>query len=134
MDDAKTKRRVINDMLDKRKADMLAAVEKMPEDWDETELQWFLVRCTELFYIHHPADRLRRTPITTRSGCRLQANDAEGALPGVNAAMRPSGRPDKAPQDFVEARRLRRGGLGSGGRLRGGDRLRGPCSRWRRWP
>ena len=39
---------------------MLAAVEKMPEDWDETELAWFLVRRAELFYIHRPSDRLRR--------------------------------------------------------------------------
>jgi hypothetical protein len=58
--DAKGKRRVITDMLDKLKADMLAAVEKMPEDWDETDLQWYLVRRAELFYIHRPLDRLRR--------------------------------------------------------------------------
>jgi hypothetical protein len=32
------KRRVITGMLDKLKADMLAAIEKMPDDWDETEL------------------------------------------------------------------------------------------------
>jgi hypothetical protein len=58
--DAKAKRRVIADMLDKLKADMLSAVEKMPEDWDETELQWFLVRRAELFYVHRTSDRLRR--------------------------------------------------------------------------
>ena len=58
--DAKAKRKVIADMLDKLKADMLAAVEKMPEDWDELELAWFLVRRAELFYVHRPSDRLRR--------------------------------------------------------------------------
>ena len=58
--DAKAKRKVIADMLDMLKADMLAAAEKMPENWDETELAWFLVRRAELFYIHRPSDRLRR--------------------------------------------------------------------------
>ena len=56
--DAKAKRKVIADMLDRSKADMLAAIEKMPEDWDETELQWYLVHRAELF--HRTADRLRR--------------------------------------------------------------------------
>jgi hypothetical protein len=55
--DAKGKRRVITDMLDKLKGDMLAAVEKMPEDWDETELAWYLVHRAELFT--RSADRLR---------------------------------------------------------------------------
>jgi hypothetical protein len=58
--DAKGKHRVITDMLDKLKADMLAAIEQMPDDLDETELQWYLVRRSELFYIHRPSDRLRR--------------------------------------------------------------------------
>jgi hypothetical protein len=58
--DAKGKRHVIVDMLDKLKADMLAAVEQMPEEWDETELAWYLVHRAELFYIHRPSDRLRR--------------------------------------------------------------------------
>jgi hypothetical protein len=39
-------------------ADMLAAVEQMPEDWDKTELQRFLVRRAELFT--RTTDRLRR--------------------------------------------------------------------------
>jgi hypothetical protein len=56
--DAKAKRRVITDMLDKLKADMLAAVEQMPEEWDETELAWYLVHRAEMF--HRTADRLRR--------------------------------------------------------------------------
>jgi hypothetical protein len=42
------------------RADTLTALEKMPEDWDETELQWYLVRRAELYYIHRPSDRLRR--------------------------------------------------------------------------
>jgi hypothetical protein len=58
--DAKAKRKVIGDMLDKLKADMLAAVEQMPEDWNETEPAWYLVRRAELFYIYGPSDRLRR--------------------------------------------------------------------------
>jgi hypothetical protein len=36
--DAKAKRQIITDMLDELKADMMSAVEQMPEDWDETEL------------------------------------------------------------------------------------------------
>ena len=39
---------------------MLAVIEQMSEDWDETELQWYLFRRAELFYIHRPSDRLRR--------------------------------------------------------------------------
>jgi hypothetical protein len=35
--DTKAKRKVIAEMLDKLKADMLAAVEQMPGDWDETQ-------------------------------------------------------------------------------------------------
>ena len=58
--DAKGKRKVIADMLAELDADMMAAVEQMPEEWDETELQWFLVRRAELFYIHRASDRLRR--------------------------------------------------------------------------
>jgi hypothetical protein len=57
--DAKGKRRIIGEWLAKLQTDMLAAIERMPEDWDETELQWCLVRRAELFYIHRPSDRLR---------------------------------------------------------------------------
>ena len=56
--DAKAKRKVIADMLDKLKADMLAAVEQMPDDWDETELAWYLVHRAEL--LTRTTDRLRR--------------------------------------------------------------------------
>jgi hypothetical protein len=55
--DSRGKRRVITDMLDKLKADMLAAVEKMPEDWDETELAWYLVHRAE--FLTRTTDRLR---------------------------------------------------------------------------
>jgi hypothetical protein len=56
--DAKEKRRIITNMLAKLQADMLAAIEKMPKDWDETELGWYLVYRAEQF--HRTADRLRR--------------------------------------------------------------------------
>ena len=56
--DAKATRKVIADMLDKLKADMMAAVDQMPDDWDETELGWYLVHRAEMF--HRTADRLRR--------------------------------------------------------------------------
>ena len=36
--DAKAKRRVIADMLAELQCDMMAAVEQMPDDWDETEV------------------------------------------------------------------------------------------------
>jgi hypothetical protein len=45
-------------MLAKLQQDMLAAVEQMPDDWDETELAWYLVRRAELFT--RTTDRLRR--------------------------------------------------------------------------
>ena len=45
-------------MLAKLKADIMTAVEQMPDDWDETELGWYLVHRAELF--HRTADRLRR--------------------------------------------------------------------------
>jgi hypothetical protein len=56
--DAEAKRKVIADMLDELKADMMTAVEQMPDDWDETELGWYLVHRAEMF--HRAADRLRR--------------------------------------------------------------------------
>jgi hypothetical protein len=37
--------------------DMLLAVERMPEDWRETELEWFLVRRAEMFGAHPPPRR-----------------------------------------------------------------------------
>jgi hypothetical protein len=56
--DAKAKCKVIADMLAKLLTDMLAAVEQMPEDWDETELGWYLVHRAEQFA--RTTDRLRR--------------------------------------------------------------------------
>jgi hypothetical protein len=58
--DAKGKRRVIADMLAKLQRDMDLAVGQMPEDWDETELQWYLVRRAEMFGVHRATDRLRK--------------------------------------------------------------------------
>jgi hypothetical protein len=49
---------------------MLAAIEKTPDDWDETELGWCLVRRAELFYIRRPSDRLRR--IAYNNALRMQ--------------------------------------------------------------
>jgi hypothetical protein len=56
--DAKAKRKVIADMLAELQRDTMAAVEQMPDDWDETELGWYLVHRAEMF--HRTADRLRR--------------------------------------------------------------------------
>jgi hypothetical protein len=39
-------------------ANMLAAVEQMPKDWDGTELAWYLVHRAEL--LTRTTDRLRR--------------------------------------------------------------------------
>jgi hypothetical protein len=40
----------------------------MSEDWDETELQWFLVRRAEMFYVHRPRITCATSPTTTRCG------------------------------------------------------------------
>jgi hypothetical protein len=45
-------------MLAKLQQDMLATVKQMPEDWDETELAWYLVHRAQLFT--RTSDRLRR--------------------------------------------------------------------------
>jgi hypothetical protein len=46
-------------MLAKLQQDMLAAIEKTPDDWDETELGWYLIRRAELFF-SPKSDCLRR--------------------------------------------------------------------------
>jgi len=46
-------------MLAKLQPDTLVAVDQMPDDWDETELGWYLVGRAELFSVSH-VDRLRR--------------------------------------------------------------------------
>jgi hypothetical protein len=56
--DAKARRKVIAGWLAKLQRDMMAAVEQMPDDWDETELGWYLMHRAGLF--HRSADRLRR--------------------------------------------------------------------------
>jgi hypothetical protein len=45
-------------MATKLRAHMLAAIVKMPEDWDETELCWYLVHRAEMFSVSH-VDRPR---------------------------------------------------------------------------
>jgi hypothetical protein len=47
-------------MLAELQSDMMAAVEQMPDDWDETELGWYLVHRAEMFNTHRAGDRLRR--------------------------------------------------------------------------
>jgi hypothetical protein len=44
--------------LAKLEADLLAAVDQMPDDWDETELAWYLVHRAEV--LTRSPDRLRR--------------------------------------------------------------------------
>ncbi len=42
--DEKARRRAVTAMLDKLRADMLAAINKMPDDWETEEIGWYLVR------------------------------------------------------------------------------------------
>jgi hypothetical protein len=56
--DAKAKRTLLGEWLAKLQRDMDLAVEQMPEDWDETELAWYLVHRAEMFT--RTSDRLRR--------------------------------------------------------------------------
>jgi hypothetical protein len=51
--------RIVTDMLDTLERDMFAAIKRMPDNWDEAELGWYLVRRAEMSPIPH-ADRLRR--------------------------------------------------------------------------
>jgi hypothetical protein len=39
---------------------MLPAIEKMPAEWDEVELGWYLVPSAEMFSTHHFANRILR--------------------------------------------------------------------------
>jgi hypothetical protein len=52
--DARGKHKVIADMLARLPRDMDIAVEQMPEDWDETELGWYLVHRAEMSYLSCP--------------------------------------------------------------------------------
>jgi hypothetical protein len=58
--DAKGKQWVITEMLDRLTADMLAAVEQVPDEGDETELGWYLVHRAEMYSTHHFANCTRR--------------------------------------------------------------------------
>jgi hypothetical protein len=55
---AKDQRRIAVQMLDKLQRDMLTAVERMPAEWDEIELGWYLVH------------RAARTTLPTAYGAR----------------------------------------------------------------
>jgi hypothetical protein len=90
--DAKAKRKVIADMLAELQRDMMAAIEQMPDDWDETELGWYLVHRAEMF--HRTADRLR---------CKAYENAlrTRGATGPVGAPWRATATREK--DDYGEA-------------------------------
>jgi len=45
---------VLGEWLAKLQTDMMAAVEQMPDDWDETELAWYLVHRAVMSYLGCP--------------------------------------------------------------------------------
>jgi hypothetical protein len=55
----KERRRVATELLDKLRSDVLSAVDKMPDDWDATEISWYLAHRAEL-QAEPRGDRLRR--------------------------------------------------------------------------
>jgi hypothetical protein len=58
--DEKARRRAVTAMLDKLRADMLAAINKMPDDWETEEIGWYLVRSAKLMAGAPYVDRRRR--------------------------------------------------------------------------
>jgi hypothetical protein len=52
----KERRRAATALLDKLRSDVLAAIARMPDDWDEVELSWYLAHRAE----SPSLDRLRR--------------------------------------------------------------------------
>ena len=52
--DAKAKRKLLGEWLAKLQADLDMAVEQMPDDWDETELAWYLVHRAVMSYLGCP--------------------------------------------------------------------------------
>jgi hypothetical protein len=56
----KERRRATAALLDKLRSDVLAAVARMPDDWDEVELSWYLAHRAELLAESPSLDRLRR--------------------------------------------------------------------------
>ena len=58
--DEKARRRAVTAMLDKLRADMLAAIDKMPDDWEAQEIGWYLVRCAKLMAAAPYVGRRRR--------------------------------------------------------------------------
>ena len=58
---ANDQRRIVVRMLDSLQRDILTAVERMPAEWDEIELGWYLVRRAETFSVYWAGEhRLRR--------------------------------------------------------------------------
>ena len=55
----KERRRVAVQLLDELRGEVLAAVERMPDDWDQVELSWYVAHRAELLAAA-PGDRLRR--------------------------------------------------------------------------
>ena len=56
----KERRRAATELLDKLRADMLAAIDKMPDDWEAQEIGWYLVRCAKLMAAAPYVGRRRR--------------------------------------------------------------------------
>jgi hypothetical protein len=56
----KERRRAATELLDKLRGELLAAVERMPDDWDATEISWYLVRCAKLMAAAPYVGRRRR--------------------------------------------------------------------------
>jgi hypothetical protein len=55
----KERRRVAVQLLDELRGEVLAAVERMPDGWDQVELSWYVAHRAELLAAS-PGDRLRR--------------------------------------------------------------------------
>ena len=53
---------------------MLAAIERMPEDWEEIEPCWYLARRAEMFSTHHFGNRIRRKTLGRRYALLLRAH------------------------------------------------------------
>ena len=88
--DAKAKRKVIAEWLAELQRDMMAAVDQMPDDWDETELGWYLV---------HRAEMLTRTADCAARLTRMRL--------GPGGCDEPRGRrsPSRAPRLRKECNR-----------------------------
>jgi hypothetical protein len=103
--DPKAKRKVIADMLARLQRDMDMAVEQMPDDWDETELGWYLIHRAELLtrairsqglrteHSRPPAFPLADKKSPTRVGLRAMRNAHNRRRNSRGAAVRTSDAP-----------------------------------------